>query len=140
MRSPFSGAWIGIILLLISSCSTNPENRQGMGERLPRGGQSRTMQGPNQNGKGVGGIVESIEGMTILINNPEGKNIIVTTETTKFTKDGKAASLTEVTKNVFIAVTGTKQSNGSWLATEIAISDKPPKAERKPGTPPPENR
>lgn len=125
MKSPIIAAFVGIGLLLFASCGTNPENRLGADERPPMSGQSRPAQGPVRNG--AGGRVESVEDLTITISNPEGTIIVVTTEATKFTKDGKASSLAEISQGLFIEVVGKKQSDGSWLAQEIAISDQPPR-------------
>ena len=50
----------------------------------------------------------------------------MTDASTKFTANGQSSTLASVTAGKSVEVIGQKQADGSWLATEVAISDRPP--------------
>jgi hypothetical protein len=74
----------------------------------------------------IGGRVTAVNGYTISGENLEGKVSIVTDASTKFTVNEQTGSLTSVTAGKFVTATGQKQADGSWLATQVIISDTPP--------------
>ena len=80
----------------------------------------------------IGGRVTDVNGNSISGENLEGKVSIVTDASTKFTVNGQTGSLASVTAGKFVTATGQKQEDGSWLATQVTISDTPP------GPPPPQ--
>jgi hypothetical protein len=51
---------------------------------------------------------------------------ITQSASTKFTANGQTSNLASVTVGKFIEVTGSKQSDGTWLAVQATISDRPP--------------
>jgi hypothetical protein len=67
-----------------------------------------------------------VNGSTISVENPQGKVTIVTNASTKFTANGQASNLASVTARKFVEAIGQKQADGSWLATQVSISDRPP--------------
>jgi hypothetical protein len=108
---------------------------QGQGQR-PVLGQSTQSGQPPQPGQGqppqglagdrTGGRVRAVNGSTISVENPQGKVTIVTNASTKFTANGQASNLASVTARKFVEAIGQKQADGSWLATQVSISDRPP--------------
>ncbi len=74
----------------------------------------------------TGGRVTAVNGNTISVENPEGTAAIVVNASTKFTSNGQTSNLASVTIGRFIEVVGQKQTDGSWLATQVTISDRPP--------------
>jgi Spy/CpxP family protein refolding chaperone len=94
----------------------------------PRSGKTQpTPQPGNPQSDRIGGRVKTVVGGTILIEDPQGKTTnIVTGLDAKFTANGQASNLASVTAGKSIQVTGQKQNDGSWLATQIEISDTPP--------------
>ncbi len=76
---------------------------------------------------GIGGKVTAVSGMTIVIANPQGKTTtVVTSSSTDFTANGRASNLAQVAPGKSIQVTGQPQTDGSWLATAVEITDRPP--------------
>jgi hypothetical protein len=68
-----------------------------------------------------------VNGSTIIVEDPQGKTTnIVTNASTKFIANGQTSNLASVTSGKSIEVTGQKQADGSWLATQVTISDRPP--------------
>ena len=86
-----------------------------------------TPQPGNPQSNGIGGRVKSVSGTTIVIEDPQGKTTnIVTNTSTKFAANGQASNLAGVSAGKSIEVTGQKQTDGSWLATQVVISNAPP--------------
>ena len=77
-------------------------------------------------GNFIGGRVKIVKENTISGENLEGQISVVTDTSTKFTVNGQTANLADVTPGKFITATGQKQADGSWLATQITITDNPP--------------
>ena len=105
------------------------QGQQGGQGQPPMGGQGQGQLPRNQNGvtsNRTGGRVTAVNGTTISVENPEGTVTIVTNASTKLTSNGQASSLASVTIGKFIEVVGQKQTDGSWLATQVTISDRPP--------------
>ncbi len=92
---------------------------------------------PNQNATGnrTGGRVTALNGNTISVENPQGKDTIVVNANTKFTMNGQASTLASVTVGKFIEVIG-QQNNATWVASQITISDRPPIQPPMGGMPP----
>lgn len=89
-------------------------------------GQSSSQPG-NPQGDHIGGRVKTVSGSTIVIEDSQGKTTnIVTNASTKFAANGQPSNLASVTTGKSIEVTGQKQTDGSWLATQVTISDTPP--------------
>lgn len=103
-----------------------PQPTQGSSSSQPSQGQP-TPQPGNPQGDHVGGRVKSVNGSTIVIEDPQGKTTnIVTNASTKFMANGQTSNLAGVSAGKSIEVTGQKQSDGAWLATQVTISDTPP--------------
>ncbi len=107
---------------------TLPTPQPGKGQPTPQPGKGQaTPQPGNQPSNRFGGRVKSVSGMTIVVQDPQGKTTnIVTNASTKFTANGQTSNLTSISAGKSIEITGQKQSDGSWLATQVTISDTPP--------------
>jgi hypothetical protein len=134
-----------------TSAPTAPTGQQQ--SQLPTGGQAQLpMQGQqsqqglppmlgqlpgNQNTSNnrTGGRVTTVKGNTVSVENPQGTATIVTNTSTKFTANGQTSNLANVTLGKFIEVTGQLQTDGTWLAIQVTISDTPP-AQGGQGLPP----
>ena len=85
------------------------------------------------------GTVTAISGKTITISTPAGASLTVeTTATTTFKSGGSTTSLSAITVGSRIVVSGTKQSDGSFAASEVDLfgSGGPPAGMRPDGGPP----
>jgi hypothetical protein len=100
---------------------------------IPMGPQFPGM-GPGPDPHHTGGRVDSVQGLIINISNPTGRYVIRTTDSTRFLMNGNPATIADLNAGLFIEVDGAQQNDGSWLATDISISDHPM---RGPGAPPP---
>jgi len=99
--------------------NSQPTRQPGNGQQTPQPG--------NQPSERFGGRVKSVSGATIVVEDPQGKTTnIVTNTTTKFIANGQTSNLASVSAGKSVEVTGQKQSDGSWLATQVTISDRPP--------------
>jgi hypothetical protein len=75
----------------------------------------------------VGGKVKEVNGLSIYLEDPQGKvTKVLTDANTIFSADGKASSLQGVVAGKSIEATGKKQGDGSWLVSTVEISDRPP--------------
>ena len=97
------------------------------GAQQPQPGQGQLPANQNASANNrTGGRVTAVSSNTISVENPEGRASIVTNANTKFTANGQASNLANVTVGKFIEVVGQKQTDGSWLATQVNISTSPP--------------
>jgi hypothetical protein len=104
----------------------------------PRQGQSAPKPGNTANDR-IGGRVKTVSGSTIIIEDPQGETTnIITSASTKFTTSGQVSNLASVTVGKSVDAFGQKQSDGSWLAMQVEISDRPP-APPEQEQPPPTN-
>ena len=112
-----------------------PTPQPGKGQPTPKPG--------NAQGDRIGGKVKTVSGSTIIVEDPQGKTTsIITNASTKFTANGQVSNLTNVTTGKSVEAIGQKQTDGSWLATQVEISDRPPAPPgQQPGQgqPPPAN-
>ena len=118
-----------------------PTPQPGKGQATPQPGKGQaTPQPGNQPSDRFGGKVKSVSGMIIVVEDPQGKTTnIVTSASTKFTANGQTSNLASVSAGKSVEITGQKQSDGSWLATQVTISDTPPAQQGQQsgqGTPP----
>ncbi len=97
-----------------------PPSRQQPSQGQPPANQNA------QPGDRTGGRVTAISGSTISVENLEGKATIVTNASTQFTSNGQTSKLANVTIGKFIEVVGQKQADGTWVASQITIADRPP--------------
>jgi len=108
------------------------QSQPGQGQPPTQGWRQPPGQGQppaNQNapaGNHTGGRVTAVSGDTISVENREGKATIVTNASTQFTLNGQASNLASVTVGKFVEVVGQAQADGSWLTTQVTISDRPP--------------
>ena len=107
---------------------TLPTPQPGKSQPTPQPGRGQpTPQPGNQEGDHIGGRVKSASGSTIIIEDPQGKTTnIVTNSSTRFTANGQSSKLANVSAGKSIEVNGQKLTDGSWLATQVVISDRPP--------------
>lgn len=109
-----------------------PSPQPGKGQPSPQPG--------TQPANRIGGQVKTVIGSTIVVQDAQGKTTnIITNASTKFTANGQTVKLASVTSGKSIHATGQKQADGSWLASQVDISDRPPAplgpAQVPPGTP-----
>jgi hypothetical protein len=89
-------------------------------------------------GSKAAGAVSAVSGSTITITAMGGTtSTIVTTTDTKFYKGTTAASLSDVTKGVFVMAYGTKASDGSITATYVFVETGPSQRGQGMGMPQP---
>lgn len=101
---------------------------QSGGTGLP-GGQG----GAPQGGDHVGGMVTAVHGTTISLQNPQHQETVITNSQTQFQVNGQAGSVANVVSGKFVEVTGTRQTDGTFLASLVAVSDQPPGGPGGPG-------
>ena len=100
-----------------------PSQTPGQGPRGPQGQGQNLGQGPADR---IGGRVTAVNGNTISVQNSQGSFEITTNASTQFTASGQSASLADVQVGKFVGVRGHRQSDGSWTATDVMISDRSP--------------
>lgn len=68
-------------------------------------------------GRGVGGIIQAIDGDTLTLTNREGATVTVkTTPNTRFMRDGEAAKLTDFKVGDRVMIGGISTSENNWTA------------------------
>src|SRR5690349_8620136 len=77
---------------------------------------------PGGPGEGVGGKVTAISGTTITVQLPQGTAKVVTTASTTFRVNDKAASLGDIKVGMFLHAEGSKGADGTFNATRVAAS------------------
>lgn len=82
----------------------------------------------------VVGQVAAVSGATISVTTHKGTVSVVTNDSTTFTHDGNAATLADVMAGDRIAATGTRNDDGSLLATAIRLASPKPDSARVTGT------
>lgn len=86
----------------------------------------RPTDGEGRRGRGAGGEVTAIDGLTLTVENPRGTATIVTTTETTFTVNGEAGSLSDITVGMFVRARGEKAEDGTVTATDVFASDEAP--------------
>ena len=77
-------------------------------------------------GRGVGGEVTSIDGLTIHVEDPHGEAAIVTNDSTEFVINGADGSLADIKVGMFVHAQGEKNDDGTFTATRVFASDEQP--------------
>ncbi len=88
--------------------------------------------GHGPGGRGAGGEVTAVDGTTITAENPRGTVTILTDESTEFTINGEAGSLSDVEVGQFVRAEGTRNDDGTFSASRVLVSDELP-ARPEPG-------
>ncbi|MEW5961620.1 MAG: DUF5666 domain-containing protein, partial [Chloroflexota bacterium] len=96
-------------------------------------------------GPGVVGQVTSIDGYTIVVENPQGdEESIVTTDDTEFVINDEAGSLSDIEVGMYVFAHGETDDDGAFTATQVRASDElpqpPDKGQGGPGGPRPPDR
>lgn len=75
-------------------------------------------------GKGVAGVITSVDGTTITVKSPAGSATIATTSSTTFMLNNKSASLSNIVAGLMVRAEGTV-TNKTFTATKVMAESAP---------------
>jgi hypothetical protein len=126
---------LSLVLLTAMAFAALPANAQS--------DSTSTNAAPRMRARGFAGTITAVDptGMILTLKGRTADTTVKVTSDTKITKDREPAVFADAKEGLRVNGAGTKQDDGSWIATTLRISTKVPRspapATPAPTTPPP---